>query len=301
MLRDLILSVAGRDLVRRIATGGPGRRVALRFVAGENLDQGLAVTRTLCEAGFDVALDYLGEHVTSADEADAAAAVYREAIEQIAVEGLRATASVKPSQMGLSVDPHLAHANLAKLTAVAAAHGSSLTLDMEDHPTVDATIEMCLRLDAEFPGRAGVAVQTCLYRTPDDLDRLAAVPVRLVKGAYKEPESVAYPRKADVDRAYAHAITRRMRDPGYLMIATHDERLIRFAQRRATESGRAADTFEFQMLYGIRRDLQRRLSGDGYRVRVYVPFGSQWYPYLVRRLAERPANLTFFLSALVRR
>lgn len=301
MLRDLILSVAGRDLVRRLATGGPGRRVALRFVAGENLDQGLAVTQALCGDGFDVALDYLGEHVTSADEADAAAAVYREAIDRIAVEGLRATASVKPSQMGLNIDPDLAHANVAKLTAAAAAHGSSLTLDMEDHPTVDATIAMCLRLDAEFPGRAGVAIQTCLYRTPDDLDYLAEVPVRLVKGAYKEPVSVAYPRKADVDRAYAHAIRRRMREPGYLMIATHDERLIRFAQRRADESGRDRDAFEFQMLYGIRRDLQRRLAGDGYRVRVYVPFGSQWYPYLVRRLAERPANVAFFVSALARR
>ena len=301
MLRDLILDVATRTPVRRLATGGPGRRVALRFVAGENLDQGLAVTRALCAGGFDVTLDYLGENVTSADEADAAAAVYREAIEQIAVAGLNATVSVKPSQMGLDVDPDLAHANIAKLTAAAAAHGSSLTLDMEDHRTTDRTIQMCLRLDGEFPGRAGIAIQTCLYRSPADLDRLAHVPVRLVKGAYKEPPELAYPHKADVDRAFAHAVTRRMRDDGYLMIATHDERLLRFAVRRAAEAGRDPSTFEFQMLYGIRRDVQRRLAADGYRVRVYVPFGSQWYPYLVRRLAERPANLTFFLSALARR
>lgn len=300
MLRNLILGVAGRPLVRRLATGGPGRRVALRFVAGENLDHGLAVTRELCREGFSVALDHLGENVTSIDEAEAAAAVYREAIERIAAEGLNATVTLKPTQMGLDIDAGIAHANVAKLCALAASNGSSLALDMEDHRYTDRTVEMCLRLDAEFPGRAGIALQSALYRTPADLDRLTRVPVRMVKGAYREPPEIAYPRKADVDRAFAQMTARLMREGAYPMIATHDERLIRYTLRRAEQYGRAADTFEFQMLYGIGRDLQRRLIDDGYRVRVYVPFGSDWYPYLIRRLAERPANVGFFLAALLR-
>jgi len=300
MLRNLILGVAGRPIVRRMATSGPGRAVALRFVAGENLDQGLAVTRALCAEGFSVALDHLGENVTSADAADAAAAVYREAIERVAAEGLNATVTLKPTQMGLDVDAGLAHANVSKLCAAAAAHGSSLTLDMEDHRYTDRTVEMCLRLDGEFGGRAGIALQSALYRTPADLDRLISVPVRLVKGAYKEPPEIGYPRKVDVDRAYAQMLARLLREGFYPMIATHDERLVRYALRLARQSGRASDTFEFQMLYGIRRDLQRRLLDGGSRVRVYVPFGSDWYPYLIRRLAERPANIGFFLSALIR-
>lgn len=301
MLRNLILGVANRPLVRRIATGGPGRRVALRFVAGENLDQGMAVTRDLCRQGFSVALDHLGENVTSADEADAAAAVYREAIERIAIEGLDATVTLKPTQMGLDIDAELAHANVAKLCAAAAAHGSSVTLDMEDHRYTERTVQMCERLNAEFPGAAGIALQSALYRTPSDLDRVLAMPVRLVKGAYKEPPEIAYPMKVDVDRAFAHLLARLMQSGAYPMIATHDQRLVRYAQRRARQYGRGRESFEFQMLYGIGRDLQRRLLDDGYRVRVYVPFGSDWYPYLVRRLAERPANVGFFLSALVRR
>ncbi|HVL90555.1 MAG TPA: proline dehydrogenase family protein [Actinomycetota bacterium] len=300
MLRNLILGVANQPLVRRVATGGPGRRVALRFVAGENLDQGFGVTRALCRRGFSVALDHLGENVMSADAADAAAAVYREAIERIAAEGLDATVTLKPTQMGLDIDEGLAHANVAKLCAAAASSGSSLALDMEDHRYTERTIAMCLRLDAEFPGRAGIALQSALYRTPADLDRVIGVPVRIVKGAYREPPEFAYPRKADVDRAFAQIVARLMREGAYPMIATHDERLIRYTLRRARQYGRSPDTFEFQMLYGIGRNLQQRLLDQGYRVRVYVPFGSDWYPYLIRRLAERPANLAFFLAALAR-
>lgn len=301
MLRDLILGVATHPAVRRIVASGPGRAVALRFVAGEDLDDGLRVARELGARGFAVSLDYLGENVTSAVEAEAATAVYREAIERIAGRGLDASVSVKLTQLGLDVDAALAHANVAKLADLAASHGSAVTLDMEDHRYTQRTVDACLRLASEHPGAAGVAVQSYLYRSEQDLDRLLGVPVRLCKGAYREPPEVAYPRKADVDRAYAHLCARLMRTGRYPMIATHDERLVRFAIRRATQYGRPRDSFEFQMLYGIRRDLQRRLVADGYRVRVYLPFGSQWYPYLVRRLAERPANMLFFLSALFRR
>ncbi|MGH2830431.1 MAG: proline dehydrogenase family protein, partial [Actinomycetota bacterium] len=250
----------------------------------------------LAAQGFSVSLDYLGENVGTAMEAEAATAVYREAIERITAASLPANVSVKLTQLGLDVDAELAHANAAKLADLAAAHDTTVTLDMEDHTYTDRTIEACLRLDAEFPGRAGIALQTYLYRSPADLERLVGVPVRLCKGAYREPDDIAHPRKADVDRAFARMLARLMQAGRYPMIATHDQRLIRFARRRAAECRRDPATFEFQMLYGIRRDMQRRLLDDGYRVRVYVPFGSHWYPYLVRRLAERPANLFFFAS-----
>lgn len=301
MLRSVILGVAGSPAVRKVATGGVGRNVALRFVAGETLSDGLKVARELGADGFSVSLDYLGENVSTRQEAEAATAVYSDAIERIGADDLPANVSVKLTQLGLDLDPEIAYANASKLAGLAGAKGSSLTLDMEDHRYTERTIEMCLRLHAEHSGRAGIAIQTYLYRSPKDLDRLLDVPVRLCKGAYKEESSIAYPAKADVDAAYHRMLERILADGRYPMIATHDEQIIRHARRIVERSGRDKETFEFQMLYGIRRDLQRALRDDGYRVRIYVPFGSQWYPYLVRRLAERPANLTFFLSQLGRR
>lgn len=301
-LRGAILKVANRSPVRRMVTGGIGRRVALRFVAGEELEDALEVVKVLNGRGMSVSLDYLGENVTDAGTAQAATDVYRAGIERIEAAGLRANISVKLTQMGLDIDPEFALGNAAVVVARAAEADTSVTLDMEDHRYTDRTIDTCLRLAHRYPGRIGVAIQAYLYRTPEDLERLiaAGVHVRLCKGAYREPRAIAYPRKDDVDRAFADLLRRLIEAGAYPMIATHDERLIRFALKQIRSGGRDRDTFEFQMLYGVRRDLQERLVRDGYRMRVYVPFGTEWYPYFMRRIAERPANVTFFLRQLVR-
>lgn len=301
-LRGAILKVANRSPVRRMVTGGIGRRVALRFVAGEDLEDALEVVKVLNGRGMSVSLDYLGENVTDAGTAQAATDVYRTAIERIEAAGLRANISVKLTQMGLDIDPEFALGNAAVVVARTAEADTSVTLDMEDHRYTDRTIDTCLRLAHRYPGRIGVAIQAYLYRTPEDLERLiaAGVHVRLCKGAYREPRAIAYPRKDDVDRAFADLLRRLIEAGAYPMIATHDERLIRFALKQIRSGGRDRDTFEFQMLYGVRRDLQERLVRDGYRMRVYLPFGTEWYPYFMRRIAERPANVTFFLRQLVR-
>jgi proline dehydrogenase len=286
-----------------MVTGGVGRRVALRFVAGEDLEDALAVVKSLNERDMSASLDYLGENIHDAAAAQAAADTYRKAIERISSAGLRANLSVKLTQLGLDLDPEVALGNAALVAARAAEADTTLTLDMEDHRYTDRTIDTCLRLAHRYPGRLGVAVQTYLYRTPADLERLieARVHVRLCKGAYREPHQIAHTDKADADRAYAHLLTRLLEAGAYPMIATHDDRLIDFALRQVARIGRDRATFEFQMLYGVRRDLQERLARDGYRMRVYVPFGTEWYPYFMRRLAERPANLKFFLRQLVSR
>jgi proline dehydrogenase len=301
VLRRLIFAVADRPAVRRLVTGGAGRRVALRFVAGEDIEDALKVTKTLNERGMTISLDYLGENVRDAAAAQAATDVYRSAIERIESADLRANLSVKLTQMGVDLDPEFALGNVAVVAARAAEADTSLTLDMEDHHYTERTIETCLRLAHRYPGRIGVAVQTYLYRTPRDLERLieAQVQVRLCKGAYRESRKIAHPKRAEVDRAYAHLLRRLLEAGAYPMIATHDERLIRFAIDQAAKLGRDRRTFEFQMLYGVRRDLQEQLVRDGYSVRVYVPFGTEWYPYFRRRIAERPANLKFFLRQLL--
>ena len=302
-LRNAILAVTRRPVVRRMVTGGIGRRVALRFVAGEDLEDALKVVKRLNESGMTVSLDYLGENVHDAATAQAATDMYRAAIERISSAGLRANLSVKLTQLGLDLDPEVALGNAAIVTARAAEADTTLTLDMEDHRYTDQTIDTCLRLGHRYPGRIGVAVQAYLFRTPADIERLieARVQVRLCKGAYREPRAIAYTRRADADRAYAHLLRRLLEDGAYPMIATHDDRLIRFGVQQVATLGRDRETFEFQMLYGVRRELQERLVRDGYRVRVYVPFGTEWYRYFMRRIAERPANIKFFLRQLISR
>jgi proline dehydrogenase len=301
VFRGVILGVGRSRAVRRMATGGVGRKVALRFVAGEDLSDGLAVAKTLNAQSLMASLDYLGENVSDPAHARAAAEVYSAAVERMASADLQADLSVKLSQMGLDLDPELALANTAMVVHRAMEVDTSVTLDMEDHRYTDRTIDACLRLDHRYPGRVGIAIQAYLKRSPADIERLLGVAVRLCKGAYKEPKAIARTRKEDVDAAFAGMINRLLAAGRYPMIATHDERLIKHTIRSAKALGRRPETFEFQLLYGIRRDLQRELREQGYRVRVYVPFGSEWYPYLLRRLAERPANLLFFLRQLASR
>jgi proline dehydrogenase len=288
--------------MRRIVTGGLGRRVAMRFIAGEDIEDALKVVKMLNERGMTASIDYLGENVTDATTAQAATEVYRSVIERVEAAGIRANLSAKLTQMGLDIDEEFALGNAAVVAARAAEAGETLTLDMEDHRYTDRTIDTALRLAHRYPERIGVAVQTYLFRTLDDVERLnqARVRIRLCKGAYREPKKISYQRKDDVDAAFARLLVRILEDNVYPMIATHDERLVTFALRQIEILGRPRDTFEFQMLLGVRRDLQEMLVAGGYSVRVYVPFGSEWYPYFMRRLAERPANIKFFLRQLVR-
>ena len=301
VMRNFILTVADRPWVRRLMTGGAGRRVALRFVAGEDLEDALKVVKALNERGMTASIDYLGENVTDATKAQAATDSYRASIERVEAAGLRANQSAKLTQMGLEIDEEVALGNAAIVAARAAEAGSTLTLDMEDHRYTARTIDTALRLAHRYPERIGVAVQAYLHRTPGDVDRLneAGVQVRLCKGAYKEPRRIAYQRTKDVDAAYARLLVRLLEGNVYPMIATHDTRLIEFGLRQVSKLDRDRETFEFQFLLGVRRDLQERLVADGYRVRIYVPFGNEWYPYFRRRIAERPANLKFFLRQLL--
>ncbi len=303
MLRSLILAITNRRWVRRLAAGRIGRVVARRFVAGEDVEDALKAVKALNERGMIASLDYLGENVLDAAAANAAADTYRAVIERVEAAGLQANLSMKLTQMGLDLDPEVAIGNAAVVAARAVEANTSVTLDMEDHHYTEPTIETALRLADRYPGHVGVAVQAYLFRTVQDLERLIAgrVAVRLCKGAYREPHKIAYTRKADVDRAFAQLLVRLIGSDAYPMIATHDERLIRFAVEQIAKIHRDRSTFEFQLLFGVRRDLQERLARDGYRVRVYVPFGTEWYPYFMRRIAERPANLKFFLRQLVSR
>jgi proline dehydrogenase len=275
-----------------------------RFVAGETLPPALAALERLREAGFRTTVDALGEAVTTRAAAEAAADEYLETLHALAERGLDRNVSVKLSQMGLAIDPDLCRANLTRILERAAATGTFVRIDMEDHSTTDATLAIWRELRPINSGRgdSGVVIQSALRRSPADVEALIgeAARVRLCKGAYVEPPSVAYPDKPDVDAAYVALMERLLIDGTSPALATHDERIIARAVAFTRERGIAPDRFEFQMLYGVRRDLQDRLVKAGFGVRVYVPFGTQWYPYFMRRLAERPANVAFLLRNILR-
>ena len=292
-----VLAFTGRPFIRRIfAESAAGRRLSLRFVAGETLDDAAATTRDLNAMGMRVSLDHLGEHVTDAAEAVAARDDYLQCLDRIREDGLDANISVKLTQLGLGLDDHLASESLEALAERAAAAGTTITIDMEESDLVEKTVSAFEDAQSRH-GNLGIAVQSYLYRTPADLDRIVARGglVRLCKGAYAEPASVAHQEKARVDGAF-DALTRRlMATPGIIpAIATHDDERIELTKTLAPLRG---EPWEFQMLYGIRRNIQKELVADGYPLRVYVPYGTAWYPYLTRRMAERPANVAFFLRA----
>jgi proline dehydrogenase len=272
-----------------------------RFVAGQRTADALRVTRELVGDGLKVTLDYLGEDTLTADQAEHTRDEYAKLLGQLQEAELAPAAevSVKLSALGQKFDEKLAEANARTICAAAAAAGTTVTLDMEDHETTDSTLEMLSRLRSDYP-MTGAVLQAYLRRTEADCRELAreGQRVRLCKGAYKEPESVAYTTKIDVDKSYVRCMNVLMSGEGYPMLATHDPRLVAIGEDRAKWFDRSPDEFEFQMLYGIRPEEQRRLAGDGYTMRVYVPYGEQWYGYLMRRLAERPANLAFFLRAM---
>jgi proline dehydrogenase len=303
MLKATLLKAAGSPSLKRLVTRNPvARRVAGRFIAGDTLDEAERVIRTLNDRGFSVALDYLGENTESEAQARESTGAYLAALDRIQEGGLDANISVKLTAMGLDLRQELAIEEATRVAARGKEVGAMVGVDMEANVYVDRTLDIVEGLKGSYDN-VGVCLQSYLYRTRDDLDRMnrAGVPVRLVKGAYQEPPEVAYPQKASVDGAFARLLDSLVRANPYPMVATHDPALVRLTKTLVAKHRRDRDTFEFQMLYGVRRDLQEQVVAEGYRLRVYVPYGTQWFPYFMRRLAERPANLYFFLSNLVKR
>ena len=304
MLRRVLLAASASTRLRRLITTAPQTRAIVdSYVAGETSEDAVRVTRALRAAGLLVSLDYLGEDTKDAAQASAVADEYVDLLGKLGAEGLThggaAEVSVKPTAVGLFLGQRTAADNIARICAAAAEAGTTVTLDAEEHEAIEPTLQIAAKLRADHPD-LGCVVQACLRRAEADCRTLAAygVRVRLCKGAYSEPESVAFTARRDVDLSYARCLRVLMSGPGYPMLATHDPRLIEIAGAVALLEGRAAGTFEYQMLYGIRPGEQRRLANTGARMRVYVPYGGDWYAYLVRRLAERPANLAFFLRSL---
>lgn len=307
MLGPVLQAAARSGGIRRVVSAAPlTRPVVDRFVAGERLDDSVAAVRALTGRGLEVTLDHLGEDVTDPSEALRARDAYLALTEALAAEGLgeRAEMSVKLSAFGQALPGghDIALAHVLPVVEAAAEAGTTVTLDMEDHTTVDSTLAILAELRRRFP-RTGAVLQSYLHRTEDDCRALSGEGsrVRLVKGAYKEPATAALQDKHQVDRAFVRCLRILMAGDGYPMIGSHDPRLIAITQSLAQRFGRKPDEYEFQMLYGIREAEQLRLAAAGHRMRVYVPYGTDWYGYFMRRLAERPANLGFFLRSLATR
>jgi proline dehydrogenase len=302
VLRAALLTASRNKTVRRVIETAPvSRDVVRRFVAGNATDDAVRISAELAGEGLFVSLDHLGEDTTETGHADATTKAYVTLLGRLGDSGLaeRAEVSVKLSAVGQALDESMARDNAAAICAAAAAVGTTVTLDMEDHTTTDSTLGVLRDLRGEFPW-VGAVVQAYLHRTEADCRDLAHVGsrVRLCKGAYKEPASVAFQSRMDVDKSYVRCLRVLMEGAGYPMVATHDPRLISIARKLVLDTERAKGSYEFQMLYGIRPNEQRRLAAEGETMRVYVPYGDEWYGYLMRRLAERPSNVGFFLRAL---
>ncbi|HEY2669560.1 MAG TPA: proline dehydrogenase family protein [Rugosimonospora sp.] len=305
MLRTVILAAARSTRVERLVQTVPlSRDVVRRFVPGATTDDALRATRELVAEGLKVTLDYLGEDTQTAAQAAATKDEYLRLLKSLAGAGVTPAAeiSLKLSALGQRFDEDLAYEYAHAICEAAASAGTTVTLDMEDAATTDLTLDTLVRLRRDFP-TVGAVLQAYLRRTEGDCRELATPGsrIRLCKGAYSEPESVAFQSTVEVDKSYVRCLNILMSGPGYPMIATHDPRLIAIGEDRAKWFDRAPEDFEFQMLYGIRPDEQRRLTAEGYQVRVYLPYGDQWYGYLMRRLAERPRNVAFFARALASR
>ena len=302
MLRSVFLAAAGSSRLERLIASAPvSKGIVQRFVAGSHTDDALRASRELADDGLAISLDHLGEDTLTADQALATRDEYLGLLGRLQEAGLTPAAevSVKLSALGQKIDDRQAYEHARSICAAAAEAGTTVTLDAEDHTTTDSTLEILADLRKDYPS-TGAVLQAYLRRTEGDCRELATAGsrVRLCKGAYAEPESVAFQSALDVDKSYVRCLNVLMSGEGYPMIATHDPRLIAIAEDRARWFDRSAAEYEFQMLYGIRPEEQARLAAGGNTVRVYVPYGDQWYGYLMRRLAERPANVAFFGRAL---
>ena len=302
--KALFHSLAQIDTLRRFASryGMRPGGFARRFIAGETVEEAIAAVADLPQHGLRLTLDYLGESVASFDEAHAASLEYVGIIQAIVRSGIERNISLKLTQLGLDVDVATAVDNMRRILESADAQQFFVRIDMENSPYTDRTLRVFETLWQQGHRGIGTVIQSCLTRSPQDVSRLNEIGsrVRLVKGAYKEPKTVALQDKSAVDAAFVELMRELLDHGNFPAIATHDVEMIDATKRHAAERGYARDRFEFQMLYGIRRDLQTSLVADGYGVRVYVPFGQQWFPYFMRRLGERPANVGFVLRSILR-
>ena len=296
MLRSMFISMSHNKGLRSFSESSAfGRKVSSRFVAGMTVEDVLQAAARVNSEGIAATLDSLGESVTDPAEAHASADIYHQLLDQIEARGLKANVSVKLSQVGMDLDPALAESIVGEMVEHAAQAKSFVRIDMESSEYTEATIAMTERLNARFPGCVGTVLQAYLRRTAADAKRLVGqgIRIRLCKGAYKEPAEIAFPEKKDVDQSYSELMLYLANSGVFCGLATHDEVIIGRMRRFVAETKLDKSKFEFQMLYGVRRDLQRKLAKEGYGVRVYIPFGPEWYPYFMRRLAERPANVLF--------
>jgi len=280
----------------------PGfKQVTRRFIAGENIDDAITAILELNRAGVTATFDHLGESTISRAEADADVREYLRALDRIEATGVNSNVSVKLTQLGLDIDEDYCLQNTRRIVEAAKRHNNFVRIDMEDSSKTDATLRIFKRLYDDY-GNVGIVLQAYLYRTGKDVDHTLAMGarIRLCKGAYKEPEDVAFPEKSEVDANFVKLMKQLLKSGIYHGIATHDEKMIVATKEFAASEGVSRDAFEFQMLYGVRRDLQLKLARDGYRMRIYVPYGEHWYPYFMRRLAERPANVWFVLKNLMK-
>jgi proline dehydrogenase len=274
-----------------------GKKLAGRFIAGDTLEEALDEIERLNEKGILVTLDHLGEGITSLTEASAYREEYIRLVEGIANRGVQSNVSLKPTQMGLALDPQAAYENIRTVVRAAQRHGNFVRLDMEDSPFTQATIDMTLRLHKEGLTNVGTVIQAYLYRSEEDVRMLMkeGVKLRLVKGAYKEPGTIAYQKKQEIIGNYKNLIKLQLDQGAYTAVATHDNNIIDWVKVFAEQNRIKKEAFEFQMLYGLRMKDQARLAQDGYRIRCYMPYGTMWYPYFTRRIAEKPANLMMVL------
>ncbi len=320
MLRSFFIYLSKASWARSLVTKWAfARRAASRFISGETMEEAIQVVQTLNKKGINVTLDHLGEHTHNPEAAENATQAILALIEKIHATGVRSNVSIKLTQIGLAVDLDLCRENLRRILSAARQYAIFVRIDMEDSPWVDTTLGLYRQMrDDEGLDNCGVVIQAYLYRSQADIDRLASEggKVRLCKGAYKEPPEVAFPKKSDVDLNYDRLAQRMIdgsiangtpqlssdgRTPPMPVIASHDPARLEYARAHAEKVNLPKNAIEFQMLYGIRRDLQEKMVAAGYPVRVYVPYGTEWYPYYVRRLAERPANVWFFISNFFRK
>lgn len=305
MLRLFLLYLSRAGWARGLITRwGVARRMARRFVAGETLDDALSASQALNQRGLLVTLDYLGESVARAEDTAAVVDMYRALLDRIQQRGLKASVSLKLTHLGLDISEELCQTNLRHILTTAKAHGIPVTIDMENTPYTDVTLRIYRTMRDEYDfSNVGTVIQSYLRRSEADMQALAAegAHIRLVKGAYLEPAELAFPDKAEVDASFIRLLRDYLPSSGYLCIASHDEQMIAAGQSAAKAAALPPERFEFQMLYGIRTTRQEELAKAGYQMRVYVPFGEAWYPYFMRRLAERPANLWFFTKSFFSR
>lgn len=308
MLRASLISLSESRSLRRLAEKSSlGQSISSRFVAGTQVEDALRAAAALNQAGLSVSVDNLGENVTTAEEASHSAQLYHQLLAEIEKRGLTANVSVKLTHMGIDVDPQLAYSNVAGLVEAAASMSPKnfVRVDMEGSAYTQRTLDFVHQLHSQAGNRGcvGAVIQSYMRRSEDDVSDLLrdGIRIRLCKGAYREPADIAYQQKSRVDANYVKLMKILLKSGTYHGLATHDEKIIRSAQSFAIAENVPRDAFEFQMLYGIRRDLQQSLIREGWRMRVYVPFGAEWYPYLMRRLAERPANLLFVAKNLLRK